>query len=100
MEDRMLTQARGDGAPRLTRADAARALGVNPERLEHALAGLAHDANDACTETGLRGDQAAAALSALTDGKRVSVINARPDRARRGFYSSWHGPGNRRGLAR
>jgi hypothetical protein len=76
MEDRMLTQARGDGAPRLTRAAAARALGADPERLERALAGRAHDAPDACTETGLRGDQAAAALSALTDGKRVSVINA------------------------
>jgi hypothetical protein len=76
MEDRMLTQARADGAPRLTRADAARALGADPERLEHALTGLAHHAHDACTETGLRGDQAAAALSALTDGKRVSVINA------------------------
>ena len=76
MEDRMLAQARADGAPRLTRADAARALGADPERLEHALAGFAHDAHDACTETGLRGDQAAAALSALTDGKRVSVINA------------------------
>ncbi|HEY3879755.1 MAG TPA: MobF family relaxase, partial [Trebonia sp.] len=76
MEDRMLTQARGDGAPRLTRADAARALGADPERLEHALAGRAHHAHDACTETGLRGDQAAAALSALTDGKRVSVVNA------------------------
>ena len=76
MEDRMLAQARADGAPRLTRADAARALGADPERLEHALAGFAHHAHDACTETGLRGDQAAAALSALTDGKRVSVINA------------------------
>ena len=42
MEDRMLAQARADGAPRLTRADAARALGADPERLEHALAGLAH----------------------------------------------------------
>jgi hypothetical protein len=39
MEDRMLAQARADGAPRLTRADAALALGANPERLEHALAG-------------------------------------------------------------
>ena len=42
MEDRMLAQARADGAPRLTRADAARALGAEPERLEHALAGRAH----------------------------------------------------------
>ena len=34
------------------------------------------DAHDARTGTGLREDQAAAALSVLTDGKRVSVINA------------------------
>jgi hypothetical protein len=34
MEERMLAQARGDGAPRLTRADAARALGAAPARFE------------------------------------------------------------------
>ena len=76
MEERMLAQARADGAPRLTRAEAARALGADPERLEHALAGSARDAHDARTATGLREDQAAAVLSVLTDGKRVSVINA------------------------
>ena len=76
MEERMLAQARGDGAPRLTRADAARALGIEAERLEHALAGRAHHAHDARTENGLREDQSAVALSVLTDGKRVSVINA------------------------
>jgi hypothetical protein len=76
MEERMLAQARADGAPRLTHADAARALGAEPERLEHALAGDAEDAHDARTRTGLREDQAAAALSVLADGKRLSVINA------------------------
>jgi AAA domain/TrwC relaxase len=76
MEERMLAQARGDGAPRLTRADAARVLGVEAERLEHTLAGRAHHAHDARTGNGLREDQSAAALSVLTDGKRVSVINA------------------------
>ena len=39
MEERMLAQARAEGAPRLTRDDAARALGADPARLEHALAG-------------------------------------------------------------
>ena len=72
----MLAQARADGAPRLTRAEAARALGAEQERLEHALAGRARDAHDTRTGTGLREDQAAAVLSVLTDGKRVSVINA------------------------
>jgi ATP-dependent exoDNAse (exonuclease V) alpha subunit len=76
MEDRMLARARAAGAPRLTRADAARALGADPARLEHALAGSVPGAPDARTATGLREDQAAAALSVLTDGKRVSVINA------------------------
>jgi AAA domain/TrwC relaxase len=76
MEERMLTQARASGAPRLTRAQAARALGADPAQLDDALAGRAHDAHAPRTQTGLRADQAAAALSVLTDGKRVSVINA------------------------
>ena len=76
MEERMLAQARADGAPRLTRAAAAQALGADPERLEWALTGIAHDTHETRTQTGLREDQAAAALSVLTDGKRVSVINA------------------------
>jgi hypothetical protein len=76
MEERMLTQASADTAPRLTRAQAAHALGADPARLEDALAGCAHDTLDQRTQTGLREDQAAAALSVLTDGRRVSVINA------------------------
>ena len=79
MDERMLTQARADGAPRLARAQAAHALGADPARLEDALAGRAQDARaaqDARTGSGLREDQAAAALAALTDGRLVSVINA------------------------
>ena len=76
MEERMLTQARASGAARLTRAQAARALGADPAQLDDALAGRATDARAPRTQTGLREDQAAAALSVLTDGKRVSVINA------------------------
>jgi hypothetical protein len=76
MEERMLTQARASGAPRLTRAQAARALGADPAQLDDALAGRATDTHTPRTQTGLREDQAAAALSVLTDGKRVSVINA------------------------
>ena len=41
MEERMVAQARADGAPRLTRAEAAHALGADPARLEDALAGRA-----------------------------------------------------------
>jgi conjugative relaxase-like TrwC/TraI family protein len=75
MEERMLAQASADGAPRLTRAQAAQALGADPARLDDALAGRARDTHER-TQSGLRVDQAAAALSVLTDGKRVSVINA------------------------
>ena len=73
LEDRMVALARAGAAPRLDRTDAARALGADLAPLDRALTGRAHDAR---TRTGLREDQAAAALSVLTDGQRVSVINA------------------------
>jgi IS605 OrfB family transposase len=79
MEERMVTHAGAGGAPRVTRAQAAQALGADPARLEDALAGRAHDALDAQdtrTGSGLREDQAAAALTVLADGRLVSVINA------------------------
>ena len=76
MEERMLTQARASGAPRMTRAQAARALGADPAQLEDALTGHADQTHDRRTQSGLREDQAATALSVLTDGRRVSVINA------------------------
>jgi conjugative relaxase-like TrwC/TraI family protein len=76
MEERMLAQARANNAPRLTRAQAAHALGADPAQLDAALAGRPDAAQDTRTGTGLRADQAAAALSVLTDGQRVSVINA------------------------
>jgi hypothetical protein len=82
MEERMLAQARAGGAPCLTRAEAARALGVDLEPLEHALAGRAHGARNQHTRTGLHKDQAPAMLSVLTDGKRVSVSTPPPDPAR------------------
>ena len=84
MEERMVAQAGAGGAPRVTRTEAARALGADPARLEDALAGRApareaedaRDAQDTRTGSGLREDQAAAALAALTDGRLVSVLNA------------------------
>jgi len=76
-EERLVAQAGAAAAPRLTRADAARALGAELARLEDTLAGRAQDVQDHHPErTGLTADQAAAVLSVLTDGKRVSVINA------------------------
>ena len=76
MEERMLAQARANNAPRLTRAQAAHALGADPAQLDAALTGRADAAQDTRTQTGLRTDQAAAAHAVLTDGQRVSVINA------------------------
>jgi conjugative relaxase-like TrwC/TraI family protein len=76
LEQRMLAQARASGAPRMDRAQAARALGADLAQLDRALSGHAHDTHDRRTRAGLREDQAAAALAVLTDGKRVSVINA------------------------
>ena len=78
MEERMVAQAGAGGAPRVTRAQAAHALGADPARLEDALAGAqraddARDAQDTRTGSGLREDQAAAALAVLTDGRLVSV---------------------------
>jgi hypothetical protein len=78
MEGRMVAQAGAEDAPRLTRAQAAHALGADLARLEDALAGRAYGTYDRRTLTGLREDQAAAALAVLTDGRRVSVINAPP----------------------
>jgi hypothetical protein len=76
-EERLLAQARADAAPRLTRADAARAIGADLAPLEDALTGQAQDIQDSYPERSvLRPDQAAALLSVLTDGQRVSVINA------------------------
>jgi len=76
MEDLMVARASAGDAPRMTRAAAAQALGADLDRLESALEGRARDAHSPPTQTGLREDQAAAALSVLTDGRRVSVINA------------------------
>jgi ATP-dependent exoDNAse (exonuclease V) alpha subunit len=77
MEERMAAQAQATTAPRLTRAAAAAALGADLARLERALTGAVKtDADAVVTSSGLRGDQAAAALSVLTDGQRVSVVNA------------------------
>jgi conjugative relaxase-like TrwC/TraI family protein len=77
MEERMAAQASVQCAPRMNRADAAQVLGADLERLERALEGRATDTDGkASTGSGLREDQAAAALSVLTDGRRVSVINA------------------------
>ena len=47
LEERMVAQARAGGAPRMTRAEAARALGADLAQLEAALAGRAPGAHAA-----------------------------------------------------
>ena len=60
----MTFQATPQAAPRLSHAAAAQALGSDPERLARTLAGHANDAHAGQrTGSGLREDQAAAALS-------------------------------------
>jgi hypothetical protein len=75
VEERMLAQARAQGAPAMTRDDAARLLGASATQLEAALARGAPGARDV-TQSGLPQDQAAAVFWVLTDGRRVSVVNA------------------------
>ena len=100
MEERMLAQARADGAPRLTRAQAAHALGAELNQLEDALAGRAEDAHAQHTQTGLREDQAAAALSVLTDGGACRCSTPRPASGKTACWPRRAGPGPRPGWAR
>jgi conjugative relaxase-like TrwC/TraI family protein len=81
LEERMTAQASGQGAPAMTRDQAAQALGASVTQLDAALTQHAQPAQAdvtqaGVTQTGLRVDQAAALFSVLTDGRRVSVINA------------------------
>jgi AAA domain/TrwC relaxase len=106
MEERMVAQAQEASAPAMTREHAARLLGADVTQLEDALARRAQDAQPGQAQDpnaraghaeragarvesarrtqvraghrrpGLRGDQAAVLFAVLTDGRRVSVINA------------------------
>jgi hypothetical protein len=73
MEGELIQQAQTQGAPRLPREVAARLLGADAATLEAQLRERAQDATQR-TRTGLRMDQAAAALCALTSGRRAEVI--------------------------
>jgi len=78
IEERMVAQARAQGAPALSRDLAARALGASVTQLDAALTPGAQDthAHAGVTRSGLGADQAAAAFAVLTDGRRVSVMDA------------------------
>ena len=104
MEERMVAQARADGAPRWparrprTRSARTRRGWRTRCRTRARRAGRARAQTR--TGSGLREDQAAAALAALTDGRLVSVINARPGPGRPGCWPRPRGSGPRPGWAR
>jgi AAA domain len=75
-EQRMLAQARGHGAPCLSRVQSARLLGAELAQLDSALHAHADVSDASPTAGGLRLDQAAVAHAALTSSVRVTVIDA------------------------
>jgi conjugative relaxase-like TrwC/TraI family protein len=76
MEDRLLTCAQENGAPRLAPATAAHLLGADQARLEAQLQAqtVTPDAISEHTGSGLRLDQAAAAYLVLTSARRAEVM--------------------------
>jgi AAA domain len=74
LEERLINRAQAHGAPRLSRAEAARLLGAEETQLDATLHGRAADALGTITGSGLRLDQAAALFAVLTSDRRVDVI--------------------------
>jgi AAA domain-containing protein len=76
MEERLLTHAQENGAPRLEPAAAAHLLGADQARLEAQLQAqtATPDAISELTGSGLRLDQAAAAYLVLTSARRAEVM--------------------------
>jgi len=74
-EERLLTAARADSAPHLTREQAARALGADADALDAALHARWADARGASvTGSGLRLDQAAALAYVLSSPRVAEVL--------------------------
>jgi hypothetical protein len=75
MEEQLPRHARREGAPHLTRGQAAELVGATPAALEsQLLARAARKSRDAMTDSGLRLDQGAALHHALTSARTVEVI--------------------------
>ena len=105
LEERMLALARATGAPRMTRADAARALGADLAQLEAALAGRAPDAQDraarrqpAHAHRAARGSGRRRAVGA--DRRPARLGDQRARRIRQDLGAGRGGPGVGRGRAR
>ena len=99
MEERMLTQASADNAPRLTRAQAAHALGADLARLDDALRRpRARHARPAHANRATRGPSRRGAVGPDRQQARISTErprrvrqDPRPSRSRQGL--GWRGPG-------
>jgi conjugative relaxase-like TrwC/TraI family protein len=100
MEERMVTQASTGAAPRLTRAHAARTLGADPAQLDDTLAGRPNAAYGTRTHTGLREDQAAAALAARPTASSSPSSTPRPAPARPASWPTPPAPGPRQAWVR
>jgi hypothetical protein len=74
MEERLLADAQRQGAPHLTREQAAQVLGADADRLEAELHERAQESRAEITDSGLRLDQGAALYYALTSDRTVEVI--------------------------
>ena len=101
MEERMLTQARADTAPRLTRAQAAHALGADPKHLDDALSRpRARHARPAHANRAARGPGRRGAVGADRRQARVGDQRPAPARARPACWPKPARPGPLRAWAR
>ena len=74
MEEQLLREAQRQGAPHLTRYQAAALLGADAGALEEQLRERAQESRAETTDSGLRLDQGAALYHALTSARTVEVI--------------------------
>jgi hypothetical protein len=96
LEEKLVAQARTQGAPRLPGELAAHHLGANPALLQAQLRERADQARGQVTQHGLRLDQAAAIWHVLTSARTVEVITGPADTGKTRVLAAgaraWDGP--------
>jgi hypothetical protein len=96
MEEKLVTQAQAQAAPRLPREQAAQRLGADAAQLDKQLRAPAHDTREQVTQDGLRLDQAAAVWHVLTSRRTAEVITGPAGtgktRALAAAAKAWDGP--------